>query len=48
MNVLVANRRVQQSGMVIPIGGDGFRVAPTEGFVAEIEQLLAPNAVQLR
>src|SRR5271167_1823981 len=28
--------------------GDGFRVAPTEGFVAEVEQLLAPNSVQLR
>jgi DNA polymerase-3 subunit alpha len=28
--------------------GDGYRVAPTEAFVAEVEQLLAPNAVQLR
>ncbi len=28
--------------------GDGYRVAPTESFVAEVEQLLAPNAVQLR
>jgi len=28
--------------------GDGYRVAPTENFVAEVEQLLAPNAVQLR
>src|SRR5580698_9474583 len=28
--------------------GDGFRVAPTEGFVTEVEQLLAPNSVSLR
>jgi hypothetical protein len=28
--------------------GDGYRVAPTEGFVAEVEQLLSANAVQLR
>ena len=28
--------------------GDGFRLAPTEGFVAEVEQLLSANAVQLR
>jgi DNA polymerase-3 subunit alpha len=28
--------------------GDGYRVAPTEAFVTEVEQLLAPNAVQLR
>ncbi len=28
--------------------GDGYRVAPTEGFVAEVEQLLAANSVQLR
>jgi DNA polymerase-3 subunit alpha len=28
--------------------GDGYRVAPTETFVAEVEQLIAPNAVQLR
>ena len=28
--------------------GDGYRVAPTESFVAEIEHLLSPNAVQLR
>jgi hypothetical protein len=28
--------------------GDTYRVAPTENFIAEIEQLLAPNAVQLR
>jgi len=28
--------------------GDGFRVAPSEAFVAEVEQLIAPNAVQLR
>ncbi|MGA2410911.1 MAG: DNA polymerase III subunit alpha [Candidatus Binataceae bacterium] len=28
--------------------GDGYRVAPSEAFVAEVEQLIAPNAVQLR
>ncbi|HTT77707.1 MAG TPA: DNA polymerase III subunit alpha, partial [Candidatus Binataceae bacterium] len=28
--------------------GDGYRVSPSEAFVAELEQLLAPNAVQLR
>ncbi len=28
--------------------GDGFRVAPTENFVSELESLLAPNAVSLR
>jgi DNA polymerase III subunit alpha len=28
--------------------GDNYRVAPSEAFVAEVEQLLAPNAVQLR
>jgi DNA polymerase III subunit alpha len=28
--------------------GEGYRVAPTEGFVAEVEHLLAANAVQLR
>ena len=28
--------------------GDGYRVSPSEAFVAEVEQLLAPNAVQLR
>jgi len=28
--------------------GDGYRVAPTESFVAELEHLLAPNSVQLR
>ncbi len=28
--------------------GDSYRVAPTESFVAELEQLLAPNSVQLR
>jgi hypothetical protein len=28
--------------------GDGYRVAPSETFVAELEQLLAPNSVQLR
>ncbi|MGH7931580.1 MAG: DNA polymerase III subunit alpha, partial [Candidatus Binataceae bacterium] len=28
--------------------GDNYRVAPTESFVAEVEQLLSPNSVQLR
>jgi DNA polymerase III subunit alpha len=28
--------------------GDGFRVAPTEAFVVELEQVLAPGAVELR
>ena len=28
--------------------GDRYRVSPSEAFVAEVEQLLAPNAVQLR
>jgi hypothetical protein len=28
--------------------GDDYRVAPTESFVAELEQLLAPGAVELR
>jgi len=28
--------------------GDGFRVSPTDAFVIEMEQLLAPGAVQLR
>ena len=28
--------------------GDDYRVAPTESFIAELEQLLSPNAVQLR
>ncbi|MGH7985005.1 MAG: DNA polymerase III subunit alpha [Candidatus Binataceae bacterium] len=28
--------------------GDDYRVAPTENFVAEVEQLLAPKAVELR
>ncbi len=28
--------------------GEGFRVAPTEAFVAEIEQVLSPGAVELR
>ena len=28
--------------------GDSYRVSPSEAFVAEIEQLLAPNSVQLR
>ena len=28
--------------------GDGYRVAPSEAFVAEVEQLIAPNSVQLR
>jgi len=28
--------------------GDGYRVAPTETFIAEIEQLIAPDSVQLR
>jgi len=28
--------------------GDRYRVAPTESFVAELEQLLAPNSVELR
>ncbi len=28
--------------------GDSYRVSPTESFVAELEQLLAPNSVQLR
>ena len=28
--------------------GDGYRVAPTESFVTELEGLLAPNSVQLR
>ena len=28
--------------------GDSYRVAPTEGFVAELEQMLAPNSVELR
>ena len=28
--------------------GDGYRVTPTETFVAEIEQMLAPGSVELR
>jgi DNA polymerase-3 subunit alpha len=28
--------------------GDSYRVAATEGFVAELEQMLAPNSVELR
>jgi len=28
--------------------GDRYRVAPTESFVAELEQMLAPNSVELR
>jgi DNA polymerase-3 subunit alpha len=28
--------------------GESYRVAPTENFVTELEQLLAPNSVQLR
>ncbi|MGH7778813.1 MAG: DNA polymerase III subunit alpha [Candidatus Binataceae bacterium] len=28
--------------------GDGFRVSPTDAFVADMEQVLAPGAVQLR
>jgi len=28
--------------------GNDFRVAPTEGFVGEVEQMLAPGAVELR
>ena len=28
--------------------GDTYRVAPTEGFVAELEQMLAPGSVELR
>ncbi len=28
--------------------GDSYRVTPTETFVAEVEQVLAPGAVELR
>jgi hypothetical protein len=28
--------------------GDNYRVTPTQGFVAELEQMLAPGAVELR
>ncbi|HZY59770.1 MAG TPA: hypothetical protein VFE56_08410, partial [Candidatus Binataceae bacterium] len=28
--------------------GNDFRVAPTEGFVGEVEQMFAPGAVELR
>jgi hypothetical protein len=28
--------------------GDSYRVTPTETFVAELEQIFAPGAVQLR
>jgi DNA polymerase-3 subunit alpha len=35
-------------GEAIFLLGDGYRVAPTETFLAEIQQLLAPDSVQLR
>ena len=39
---------LDDGGEAVFLLGDGYRVAPTEAFVAEVEQLLAPNAVQLR
>jgi DNA polymerase-3 subunit alpha len=39
---------LEGGGEAIFLLGDGYRVAPTETFVAEIQQLLAPDSVQLR
>jgi DNA polymerase III subunit alpha len=39
---------LDHGGEAVFLLGDTYRVAPTETFIAEIEQLLAPNAVQLR
>lgn len=39
---------LDDGGEAVFLLGDGYRVAPTEAFIAEIEQLIAPNAVQLR
>ena len=39
---------LDEGGEAVFLLGDGYRVAPTEAFIAEIEQLIAPNSVQLR
>jgi len=39
---------LDDGGEAVFLLGDGYRVAPTETFIAEIEQLIAPDSVQLR